>query len=255
MHKSTTMLSGVKVLHKALDVLEQVRESYPPPTLSNLALRLGMPKPTVYRIVSTLEMRGYLTRQGDGSYRVARRLLAPQHGSSTEERLIHAAQPIMQQLSRSCQETVNLAILDAAEAVVICTIESPLAVRMSSKIGNRRFLHSTAVGKILLAGLPDREVQRLIGLKGLTQFTPKTLATETALMAEISQVRQQGFAIDDQEQELEGRCVGAAITWPDDKTAAALSISGPVYRTDRARLFSLVEELRAACDSISKGLR
>jgi DNA-binding IclR family transcriptional regulator len=255
MRKSPAVLGGVKVLHKALDALEKVRESYPPLTLSGLALRMGMPKPTVYRIVSTLEMRGYLTRQADGTYRVARRLLDVQHDSSTDERLVLAARPVMQRLSQSCQETVNLGILDAAEAVVICTIESPLAVRMSSKIGSRRFLHSTALGKVLLAGLPDREVQRLIGLKGLSQFTPKTLTTEAALMAEIDRVRQQGFAIDDQEQELEGRCVGASITGPDNKTAAALSVSGPVYRTDRARLFSLVKELRAACDSISKALR
>jgi len=155
----------------------------------------------------------------------------------------------------ACKETVNLGILDAGEVVVINTLESPQAVRMSSKIGNRRYLHSTAIGKVLLGGMPDKEVQRLLRLKGIPRITEETLTTKPAVLAEIHKVRAQGWALDNQENEIEGRCIGAPIFGPGDAIVAALSISGPVFRMDIERAQLLVPELKAACAEISRAVR
>src|SRR5579872_6090213 len=198
-------LTGVRVLHKTLDILEALKTSPSGVGLADLTRSVEMPKATVYRILTTLEGRGYLDRRQDGSYRMARKLFDLQRPVPIEQLLNQVAHPLMEQLANACKETVNLGILDAGEVVVIDTVESPQAVRMSSKIGNRRHLHTTALGKVFLAGLAQKEMLRLIKLKGLPRLTPYSLVSRTALAAEIQKVRQQGFAIDNQENEMEGR--------------------------------------------------
>jgi DNA-binding IclR family transcriptional regulator len=247
--------AGVRVLHKTLDILETIKSNESGFKLAELARQVELPKATVYRILTTLEGRGYLDRASDGSYRMAKKLFDLQRPASLEQVLNRVAEPVMQRVVASCKETVNLGILDAGEVVVINTVESPQAVRMSSKIGNRRLLHSTALGKVLLGGLSDKEVARLIRVKGLTRLTDHTITTKAEVLAEIQKVRRQGWAMDDQENEIEGRCIGGPITGPDGKVIGALSISGPVFRMDLKRARSLVPELEAACREISRAIR
>jgi len=246
---------GVRVLHKTLDILETIKATESGFRLADLSRKVELPKATVYRILTTLEGRGYLDRAPDGSYRMAKKLFDLQRTEPLEQILNRVAQPLMERLAAASKETVNLGILDAGEVVVINTVESPQAVRMSSKIGNRRLLHATALGKVLLAGKPDKEVARLIRMKGLAKLTEETLTTKAAVMAEIQKVRHQGWALDNQENEEEGRCIGAPVVGPDGLVAAALSISGPVFRMDMSRARSLVPELKAICEEISRGVR
>ena len=246
--------TGVLVLHKTLDILEKIKTTEAGYKLADLSRKVSLPKATVYRILCTLEGRGYLDRAADGSYRLAKKLFNLQRTVPLEQTLHRVAQPVMERLVASCKETVNLGILDAGEVVVINTVESPRAVRMSSKIGNRRYLHSTAIGKVLLAGMPDKEVQRLLRLKGMPKLTDETLTSKAAVMAEIVKVRQQGWALDNQENEIEGRCIGVGITGPEGQAIAALSISGPVFRMDLARARALVPGLKAACAEISRAV-
>jgi DNA-binding IclR family transcriptional regulator len=242
---------GVRVLHKTLDILETVKSRESGYRLADLARAVELPKATVYRILTTLEGRGYLDRGADGSYRIARKLFDMQRPVSVEQILNRVAQPVMERLVASCKETVNLGILDAGEVVVINTVESPQAVRMSSKIGNRRHLHSTALGKVFLAGLPQKEFLRLIRLKGMPKLTPHTLTAKADVVAEIERVARQGYALDNQENEIEGRCCGAPIVGPGGRVVGALSISGPVFRMDLARAKSLVPELKDRCGEIA----
>jgi DNA-binding IclR family transcriptional regulator len=237
-----------------LDILETVRESRSGLALADLARALGMPKPTAYRIVATLEARGYLARNPAGRYQMTRKLFDLQKNESEEQTLLRAAQPVMQRLVESCRETVNLGTLDAGEVVVISTIESPQSIRMSSKVGNRRYIHATALGKVLLSSLPDREVQRLVRIHGLPKLTPRTLVSRQALATELDLVRRQGFALDNEENEADGRCIGAPIAGQDGKVVAALSISAPVFRMDMARARSLASELVDSCRMISRAL-
>ncbi len=246
--------AGVRVLHKTLDILETIKDAPGGLRLSDLARAVELPKATVYRILITLEGRGFLDRGGDGSYRVARKMFDLQQPFPIEQLLNREAQPLMEQLAQTCKETVNLGIIDAGEVVVINTVESPQALRMSSKIGNRRYLHSTAIGKVMLAALSDKEAQRLIRLKGLPRLTPHTLVTKTALQIELRRVRERGYAVDNQENEMDGRCVGAPVFGPDGRAVAALSISGPVFRMDSARTRALVPMLKETCTAISRAI-
>ncbi len=246
--------TGVRVLHKTLDILETIKEAPAGLRLADVHRLVELPKATVYRILNTLETRGYLDRDKSGHYRMARKLFDLQRSAPIEEVLSRAAQPLMAQLCTECKETVNLGILDAGEVVVIQTIESPQAVRMSSKVGNRRHLHATGLGKAMLAGMADKEILRLIRLKGLPKLTANTIVAKTSLLGEIQKVRQQGYAVDNQENEIEGRCIGAPITGPDGRVIAALSISGPVFRMDMSRARLLAPKLKSICAAISRAI-
>src|SRR5258708_2631284 len=212
--KQATRDGGVQVLHKTLDILERLKERGGGVRLADLSRTVEMPKPTVHRILATLEGRGYLDRAPDGAYRMAKKFFDMRRDEPIEQLVLRAAEPVIEKLVAVCKETVNMGILDAGEVVVIHTLESPQAVRMSSKVGNRRHLHSTALGKVLLSGLPDRDVLRLIKMKGLPRLTRTTLVTKQAVMGEIQRVREQGFSLDNQENEIEGRCIGAPIFVP-----------------------------------------
>lgn len=243
----------VRVLEKTLDILESIKRDGSAPGLCEVARSVRMPKATVYRILTTLEGRGYLDRHINGGYRMSEKLFSLQRDLSPRQDLLRISPPIMERLAQECRETVNLGTLDGGEVVVIATVESPQSVRMASKVGNRRFVHTTALGKVLLSTMSDPEIRRLVQLKGLSRMTPNSISTQAALISEIHQVRKQGFAIDNQENEMEGRCLAIRIPRIHDP-ASALSISGPVFRMDLRRVRSLVPILRNACEEITKAL-
>lgn len=254
MTNNFTRRPGILVLHKSLDIIEAIRGSRSGIALSDLARSLRIPKPTAYRIMATLEARGYIARNQKGHYQNTRKFLDLLNMESDEQRLTQAALPVMEQLVESCRETVNLGILDAGEVVVIGTVESPQSIRMSSKVGNRRYLHTTALGKVLLSGLSDEDVSRLIRIKQLPRLTPRTLVTAQEVLTEIGKVRKQGFAVDNEENEAGGRCIGAPIVGPGERVVAALSISAPVFRLEMSRIRGLARQLTDSCLSISKAL-
>jgi len=244
---------GVQVLHKAIDILDALRRAPEGMSLASISAQTRMPKPTVHRILVTLESRGYLERSGT-SYRVSRKLFEEPRDATFEQRLVRAAHTQMEKLAAICKETLNLGVLDGGEVLVIETIESPQAVRMASKIGNRRYPHSTALGKVLLSDLPEREVLRLVRYKGMPRFTSATIVREEDLIVELERVRTQGYALDNMENEPDGRCIAAPIMNGQKKVVAALSISGPLPRMTLARARTMLKDLLAACKAIGAAL-
>lgn len=255
MTTGTQRQPGILVLHKLLDILETIRESRSGMSLADLARALRMPKPTAYRIVATLERRGYLSRDGNGHYKMTRKFFEMQQTETEEQILVRVAHPVMERLVESCRETVNMGVLDAAEVVVISTIESPQAIRMTSKIGNRRYLHSTALGKVLLSGLPEKEVLRLIRIQGMPRLMPRTIVTRKGLFEELERIRHQGYSLDNEENEPDGRCIGAPILGHGGRVVSALSISAPSFRMDVTRAVGLAPALMEACLEISRAIQ
>jgi IclR family transcriptional regulator, KDG regulon repressor len=251
--KRTSAPSGVLVLHKTLDILDTIKKSPNGVGLTDLAHSLSLPKATVYRIATTLVSREYLEQTASGTYRVSRKMFVLPISEQLDQMLIRVAQPFILELAAMCNETVNLGLIDAAEIVVIHTAESSQAVRMSSKVGNRRFLHATALGKVMLAAMDRKDIDHLIGLKGMPQITENTITNFDKLMDELQRIRRLGYAIDNQENEIEGRCIASPIT-AHGQVVAALSISGPEFRMSLKRARALAPELKKTCATISDGL-
>jgi IclR family transcriptional regulator, acetate operon repressor len=162
--------------------------------------------------------------------------------------------PILSELWKSTRETVNLAILDQGSVLYIEVVESPHEFRLSSRVGSRRFLHATALGKALAAFLHEKHRDQI--LSGLTfePLTPNTIMNLVQFRRELERVRSQGFAVDEEETTLGARCVSAPILGADGEAVAAISVSGPITRIGREQVAALSAAVIEAARAISAAM-
>jgi len=163
------------------------------------------------------------------------------------------ARPFLRTLMEKTGETVHLAILDHDSVLYIITHESKQALRMGSKVGTRVPVHSTAVGKALLAFQPDEQIARIIA-RGLPASVPNTVVDGKALQRELALVRARNYAVDDEESEVGLRSIAAPIRSHSGNVIAAISIAGPVHRMTKKMLLGWLRELVEAADAVSQRL-
>lgn len=228
---------GIAVLDRALDVLEALAEAPGDASLgvSEIARRIGATKTAAFRILVNLERRGYVDKDpATATYALGTRLAYLGERSLSAIDLRGAARPMLAELHRRFGETVNLAVRDGAEIVYVDMIESGHGLRMAARIGGRDALHSTALGKAILAFLPPEARDDLLR-GGLPARTGQTITEPVKLLAELARVRERGFAEDRGENEVGARCLGAPIFDHRGAVAGAISISAPDSRLDDAR--------------------
>jgi IclR family acetate operon transcriptional repressor len=161
----------------------------------------------------------------------------------------------MRALVEKIHMTVHLAVLDQGEAVYIEKVEAPGFFKVNTWVGRRMFLHSTSVGKCLLAWLPKHETELLVKQRGLKKRTPKTITTLTKLLADLDNVKREGYAVDDEENSLGARCMGAPVFDATGNVVAALGASGTLTQVDEASMPRIVEALKDAARRISRQLQ
>lgn len=222
--------------------------------ISDLAKRLGLAKSTVHRLASTLLEQGMLEQNpADGKYHLGLALF--ELGTMVRRKMDFTAEarPFLRTLMEKTGETVHLAILDHDSILYVITHESKQALRMGSKVGTRAPVHSTAVGKVLLASQPEEEIERIVA-RGLPQSTPGTIVEAKALRRELALVKAQGHAVDDEESEIGLRAIAAPIRNYSGDVVAAISIAGPVHRMTKKALLSWLRELVDAAEAVSQRL-
>lgn len=220
----------VAVLQKALDLLQVLAEE-PGLGLSELSERTGASKASTYRMLATLEGRGFVAKSPDTrKYSPGARLVALSCAVMARLDLARAARPAMEALLDAFGETVNLGILADGEVLYVHILESPRDLRMAAQVGARDALHSTALGKALLSGVPASEARELLGRYRRHAVTPHTVTALEDLMHQLALVVDRGYAIDDEENELGARCVAAPVRDAAGRAIAAISVSGPVTR-------------------------
>ncbi|MBE7553100.1 MAG: IclR family transcriptional regulator [Anaerolineales bacterium] len=239
---------------KAIDVLECLTVADRPLSAPEVGRRCKMSRPTAYRLLVTLAHRGYVNGTEDGCYRLGTRVLSLGHSLLNSLDLLELSKPILHELSQTSHETAHLALLDGAEILYVDKVESSQSVRLHSTIGARNLLHCTAMGKALLAFLPQEEQARLLERMSFPQRTDHTITHRTDLIKHLEAIRVQGFAIDDVENEEGVRCVGAPIFDYTGRAFAALSISGPAYRLSVPRLLELAPLTMKAARAVSAKL-
>ncbi|MCY0864576.1 MAG: IclR family transcriptional regulator [Sulfobacillus sp.] len=224
-------------------------------SLGQLAEAAGMHKSTAYRLLHTLMELGYVEQDGDqGSYRVGIRLVE-MGGLATRSWPLHrAAEPVMDRLAEALGEAVNLAVEDGLDMVYVATIDAYNLLRMQLNVGRRAPLHCTAVGKVMLAFRPEllRRLQTVH--PQLRRYTPHTLTDWAALEAELASVREVGFAVDDEEQEVGARCVAAPIVDHRNRIVASIGISAPTARLSRERAVEVGPDIIEAARQVSERL-
>jgi DNA-binding IclR family transcriptional regulator len=240
---------------RALAILEAIAERRRGFSNAELSRSLHIPKSSASYILRTLEQRGYLYRDRDsGRYRLGLKVLSLSRGALSGLDIRDVAQPILRPLVERIQLTVHLAILDHGEAVYIEKVEAPGFIKMDTWVGRRMAIHSTSVGKALVAYLPEPELEAIIQTHGLKRRTPKTITAHAKFLRELAQVRAQGYAVDDEENNLGVRCVAAPIFSEPGVVKAAVGATGTTSQLDAVTLPKIAERVKEAARHISQQL-
>jgi DNA-binding IclR family transcriptional regulator len=164
------------------------------------------------------------------------------------------AEPFLRRLVVETGETAHIALLSGGEMLSVINVESRKKLRTPTTVGGRTPVHCTAVGKAVLAYLPDHELELLLARLRFERFTRRTITTRRALRAELDRVRALGYAVDNEEIEEGLRCVGAPIRDSAGRVAAAISVAGPVFRMTDERLPELSRSVVEAARDLSADL-
>ena len=249
------MSGGVTSVERVFTLLELLGAGDESLGISELARRSELPVGTVHRLLATLNQLGYVEQDLETrKYALGIRFLHLRGAVAKRLKLGEQAMPIMKALMRRVNETVHLAVLSEGEIVYIDRIEGFQTQNMYTQIGKRGPAHCTALGKTLLAYLPEAAVDQVIATRGLTGYTFRTLTTAAALKQDLSLIRQRGYAVDDLESDISVRCLAAPIRDYGGRVVAALSISGPASHIRPERDAELVKEVSWAAHQISAGL-
>jgi IclR family transcriptional regulator, KDG regulon repressor len=241
---------------KAMKVLEFVAESGRAVSLTEVAKAVGIPKTTVFRYLHTLSAATFLQHNiHEDSYELGSRFRALARADSSLHRLREVAVPVMRELIRQFNETINLAIETGGEMVYIEVIESTRALRIGARIGSREPLHTTALGKAVLAYMGDDERESILR-RGLSKKkTYRTIQDPKVILRQLTEVRNIGYAIDAGENEDGAICIGVPILDDLLRPVAALSLSAPERRKTESFMTNAAEALKVAGKTITEGIR
>jgi IclR family acetate operon transcriptional repressor len=240
---------GVQSIARAFRLLELINEAGGELPISELSERAALPPPTTHRIIRTLIASGYVIQQRSRRYALGPRLIGL--GDTASQVLGGWARPRLAELADTAGETANMAVLDGDKAVYIAQSPSKHSMRIFTEVGRRVDLHSTGVGKALLAQLPAERVRELIGQSGLPPRTKHTITDLDALLASLAEARERGYVIDDGEQELGVRCM--AVPVPNAPSLTTISISGPEARLGDDVMRRILPHLLETAEALGGG--
>lgn len=224
----------LKAITRALDVLECFSDERPNLSLKEIGDVIDLPESSLFRILLTLESRGYLTQNTDGSYCLPPKLLFGKlHDRAERARAV--VRPHLQQLASRFDETASLAYLFGDRVQALDTVETFHEIRMTNKPGRVLPPHCSALGKVITAFQDPALINRILETYGLYRRTEKTVVDRQALLAEFDQIRRRGYAVDREETVMGGVCIGAAVTADGSPVSLALSLSTPLVRMTPAR--------------------
>jgi IclR family transcriptional regulator, acetate operon repressor len=241
----------VQSLSRAIAILRIVADARGGIALNAVARAAGLAPSTAHRLLTTLKHERLVQDDGHGLWLVGPDAFAIGSAFLRERNILDFARPVMQRLMRETGETVNLAVEVEGEALYLTQVECEQIMRAFSKPGTRVPMHSSAVGKALLAELPTSRVSAIVGQHGLPKITERTITQPAALDADLKAVRNRGYAIDDAEHAVGLRCIAAAIRSGEGLPVAAISVSAPAARVPDRRIPELGAAVKRAAEEIA----
>lgn len=246
----------VAAVDEALGLLDMVA-AHPGLGVTELAKRSGNTKARAFRLLCTLEGRGFVERRGDPAvYKLGNRTLLLGAAAREQIDLVSLAQPHLEALGALFNETVHLRARDGLTSVCIALRESTQDIRVSTHLGKRRPLHAGSSGKVILAFSPE-ELRQAILNSELTRYTPATLVQRSKLAQELAKVKSQGYATSTGEVSPDIRSVAVPVRDATGQVVATLGLSAPAARASDEVMSSYVKALvdKAAVLSRELGFR
>lgn len=222
-----TSAYSIRAVERVCDVLDLVQRQPDAVTLADVVAATGLPKSSAFRYLSTLEARGYVARDAvTGHIRVGPSFLPLD--DRRMDVLADRARPLMEKLRDRFDESVNLGMLDGNRIAYLEIVESQRSMRLAARPGDRDPLHCTALGKAVATLLPTARLRAILEAEELTARTPRTITDIDAYLAEVELTRERGYALDNGENEPDGRCLAVPLLGSD--LPVALSLSAPASR-------------------------
>jgi len=247
----------MQMIKRIIKILGSFSLDEPELTLNKLTKKTGLPKPTVYRISKALCHANILSKdESTSKYRIGVKLfeLGSLYLETLELRKL--AFPEIEKLGKFTEESIHLGVLDGNEITSIEGLESTHSLQTKLWIGKRSPIYCTSIGKAILAFLPVEKRENILNSIELKKFTKNTISKKEELKEELEKIREQGFALDNEEHEEGIVCIGAPIFNNKDHVVASISISGPKIRmtTERMRKYKklLLESVKIISDKLGK---
>lgn len=238
---------SVRAVDRVCSILNLLQDSIDGVSLIDVAQATELPKSSAFRYLWTLESHRYVERDPEsGTYRLGLGFVGMQ--SRQLEVLRQHTRPWLEKLRDDLGETLNLGIRDGDSVIYLEIIESRRGVRLAARRGDRDPLHSTALGKAIAANLPESQVREILQHAGMTRRTADTITSVDDFLAELAKVRRVGYAVDNGENEVDGRCVAVAI--PGTPLPAALSLSAPANRFPLQQVEKVAASLQVVAERI-----
>jgi DNA-binding IclR family transcriptional regulator len=249
--RAGVLVPAVSRAFEILDVLSRTAQGL---TKMELAKRLRIPYSTTFNLLATMEHHGYVLKDGASNrYRLGFRLFSYADAQARDVGLRQAASPILDELVRETGLTVHLGIFDRGDAIYIDRREAPGFIRINTWIGKRNYVHTSALGKALLTHRSKEEIAA-IWKSGLPRRTAKTVTSLAKLLKMLKDIRACGYALDDEEDEVGGRCVAAPVCNASREVEGAISASGHSSNFRREDFPILGEIVRRYAAKISERL-
>ena len=224
--------------------------------ISEMSRKLRIPKSSAHVIVLTLEQLGYIKRDpGSRRYQLGLKIYGLGKGLMKNLALPEIALPHLKWLVEQTRLTAHLAILERSQAVFIQKVDGPGIIKFDTYVGKRADLHCTGVGKVLLAYAGEEIAQEILSVDSFPRYTNATITSPANLKKELFVVRKKGYAVDDEEEELGVRCLGAPVLNQSGEPVAAVSVTGTLSQVRRDRLDQLAEVVKQAAGRVSGALQ
>ena len=247
--------NGTQIIQRIFGVIEALAARPGGTSLQQLCAATGLAKSTAHRMLASLVEMGYVVQDSFTTrYRLTLKLFELGSAVVNDMDILAVARPHLDRLSRQTGEAVHLVLRDGADIVYLYKAEALGVRRMSSQVGLRAPMYCTGVGKAILATLPPAEVQSVWDSSAIHRITEHTIVDFSQLCEQLRAVRQKGFAIDDEENELGIRCVAVALPGPGGKAEAAFSLSSLVPHMSEERIAQLAQMSLSTRDAILRDL-
>jgi DNA-binding IclR family transcriptional regulator len=240
---------------RAMRVMETIASSPVPPQLAEICKAVALPKPTVFRILATLEAAGLVGREpGSKRYHCGRRLSALAGEVLLNSPTRAARRAILEELVEHTGETCNLTIPNGNAVMYLDRVETAWPLRIALGAGSSVPLHASASGKLFLSHMPKRSRERFIRQSPLVRHTQKTLTDPRALADELDRIREQGYATDDEEYLAGICCLAVPVQDTDGRVVAALAMHSPVPRLALDEAMQFLPAMQSAAEAMAQTL-